>query len=111
MSADFLQFHIVIVVACRIFILMWAELLNDAVGDVLIIWCHHVVILLRIVEKIVDVHGISVWKLSHLMLQLLDKGDGRTNFPLLCVDDVAGPDFAMAEAVGDYGRQNILHPS
>jgi len=44
------------------------------------------------------------------MLQLLDKGGGRTNFPLLCVDDVTGPDFAMAKAVGDCGRRNILHP-
>jgi len=43
------------------------------------------------------------------MLQLLDKGGGRTNFPLLCVDDVVGSDFAMAEAVGDCGRRNILH--
>ncbi len=51
-----------------------------------------------------DVHGIPVWNLSHLMLQLLDKGGGRINFPLLCVDDVAGLDFAMAEAVGDCGR-------
>jgi hypothetical protein len=43
------------------------------------------------------------------MLQLLDKSGGRTNFPLLCVDDVAGPDFAMAETVRNYGRRNILH--
>jgi hypothetical protein len=28
---------------------------------------------------------------------------------LLCVDDVVGPDFAMVEAVGDCGRQNIFH--
>ncbi len=38
------------------------------------------------------------------MLQLLDKGSGKTNFPLLCVNDVAGPNFAMAEAVGNCGR-------
>ncbi len=42
------------------------------------------------------------------MLQLLDKGGGTTNFPL-CVDDVAGSDFAMAEEVSDCGRRNILH--
>jgi hypothetical protein len=28
---------------------------------------------------------------------------------LLCVDDVAGPDFAMTEVVGDCGGRNILH--
>jgi hypothetical protein len=44
------------------------------------------------------------------MLQFLDKGSGRTNFPLLCVDDVVGPNFTMAEVVGDCGRRNILHP-
>jgi len=38
------------------------------------------------------------------MLQLLDKGGGKTNFPLLCVDDVIGSDFAMAEAIGNCGR-------